>query len=169
MFYFAATTWLRISTLIKFSHSSNQTVLQSSTKYYSWLPLGILDFVCPSRPLALRPCITALCLFLISGWRDKSAEWEPSICGCMWAIFQRCGQKSFCTLRSVKLFISLQKPFCPLIRKKPPLWKNTRFGAEKKSEIVPTFLYGPVTYPKCLFCKKNNGFRLVNSSLGGAI
>ena len=108
MFYFAATTWLRISTLIKFSHSSNQTVLQSLSKYYSWLPLGILDFVCPSRPLALRPCITALCLFLISGWRDESAEWEPSICGCMWAIFQRCGQKSFCTLHSVKLFISLQ-------------------------------------------------------------
>jgi hypothetical protein len=35
MFYFAATTWLRISTLIKFSHSSNQTVLQSLSKYYS--------------------------------------------------------------------------------------------------------------------------------------
>merc|ERR1712018_851318 len=27
---------------------------------------------------------------------------------------------------------------------------------------------GSVTYPKCLFCKKN-GFRWVNSSLGGAV
>ena len=46
----------------------------------------------------------------------------------------------------VKLFISSQKPFCPLFRKiahfsgkSPPSEKNTRFGAEKKSEIVPFF------------------------------
>jgi hypothetical protein len=62
---------------------------------------------------------------------------------------------------NVKLFITLQKPFCPLFRKiahfsgkSPPSEKNTRFGAEKKSEIVPFFLHGPVTYPKCLFWKK---------------
>ena len=30
----------------------------------------------------MNPPLTALCLFLISGWRDKSAKWEPPICGC---------------------------------------------------------------------------------------
>merc|ERR1712018_1000020 len=46
--------------------------------------------------------------------------------------------------------------------------KKLPFWGRKKVRNCPIFLYGSVTYPKCLFCKKN-GFRWVNSSLGGAV
>ena len=35
-------------------------------------------------------------------------------------------------------------------------------------EWSPKFFFGPGTYPKCVFCKKN-GLRLVHFSLGEAV
>ena len=44
---------------------------------------------------------------------------------------------------------------CPHIWKKPaPSEQNTHFWGEIKSEIVPFFLYGPVTYTTGIFFKK---------------
>ena len=57
---------------------------------------------------------------------------------------------------------------CPHIWKSPHPLKKLPFWGRKKVRNCLIFLYGSVTYPKCLFCKKN-GFRWVNSSLGGAV
>ena len=84
---------------------------------------------------------------------------------CMLFLFQICGQFSENVGRRAtddwENGYIISKPLCPHIRKiahisgkASSLRKNSRFGREKRFEIIPIFLYGPVTYHKSLFRKK---------------
>ena len=60
-----------------------------------------------------------------------------------------------------KMVTSLQNPSAHIsgklptyLEKPPPSEKNARFGREKRSKIMPIFLYGLVTYITAIFLKK---------------
>jgi len=60
-----------------------------------------------------------------------------------------------------KMVTSFQNPSAHISGKLPtylekpsPSEKTPVLGGKKRSEIIPIFLYGPVTYHKSLFCKK---------------
>ena len=71
-----------------------------------------------------------------------------------------CKKKNMRQAGQRHMFLPTYPENCPLFWKNPsPSEENIHFGGEIKSEIVPFFLYGLVTYMTGIFLKKIGQFR----------